>query len=198
MENVCSRKMSSGLFAFTENWILAVCQNIELIFGKHANKSLVMVNRILHLFTLWYLDWIFTTGTEPALKTISRWEQFWCSYCFTSAKGTTTKFMGLWLSWDIFGIPGKCGQGLIRVKHRLQGQIWSICWCVACRWRRICCPARCCCTASGTSCASCGSKGLSTNTSWICWTRSRTSSRCLRSWSSAWPASATSTPLTCW
>lgn len=52
MENVYSGKISSGLFAFTENWILAVCQNTELIFRKHANKSLVMVNRMLCLFTL--------------------------------------------------------------------------------------------------------------------------------------------------
>lgn len=43
MEYVYSRKISSGLFAFTENWILAMCQNTELIVGKRANKSLVVV-----------------------------------------------------------------------------------------------------------------------------------------------------------
>lgn len=52
MENVYSRKISSGLFAFTANWSLAVCQNTELIFGKPTNQSLVTVNRILCFFML--------------------------------------------------------------------------------------------------------------------------------------------------
>lgn len=47
MENVFSGKIGSGLFAFTENWILAECQNAEWVFGKCANKPLVMVSGIL-------------------------------------------------------------------------------------------------------------------------------------------------------
>lgn len=49
MENVFSEKISSGLFAFTKNWILAECQTAEWIFGKCANKPLVMVSGILCL-----------------------------------------------------------------------------------------------------------------------------------------------------
>lgn len=52
MENVYSKQLSSGLFAFTENCIHVVCQNTELIFGTCVNKLLVMVNRILCVLML--------------------------------------------------------------------------------------------------------------------------------------------------